>query len=63
MGQARFFLDGNRINGTQAPSQLELEDDDVIECYIEKNKLFPFLLPTPPSDARIQVGPVLVPLY
>jgi len=33
----RFLFDGRRINDTDTPKQLEMEDDDVIEVYQEQS--------------------------
>lgn len=32
----RFLFDGNRINETQTPQQLEMEDGDVIDVMVEQ---------------------------
>lgn len=32
----RFLFDGNRINGTQTPSELDMEDGDVIDVMVEQ---------------------------
>mmetsp|Transcript_1216 Transcript_1216/g.1771 ORF Transcript_1216/g.1771 Transcript_1216/m.1771 type:complete len:96 (+) Transcript_1216:109-396(+) len=32
----RFLLDGERIKGDQTPKQLELEDQDQIDCMLEQ---------------------------
>lgn len=32
----RFLLDGERIEGTQTPKQLELDDQDQIDCMLEQ---------------------------
>ncbi|KAG5417519.1 SMT3 [Candida metapsilosis] len=29
----RFFFDGNRVNATQTPEELDMEDNDVIEAH------------------------------
>ena len=33
----RFLFDGRRINDTDTPKQLEMENDDVIEVYQEQS--------------------------
>ena len=32
----RFLFDGNRINETQTPAQLDMEDGDVIDVMVEQ---------------------------
>mmetsp|Transcript_22628 Transcript_22628/g.33082 ORF Transcript_22628/g.33082 Transcript_22628/m.33082 type:complete len:100 (+) Transcript_22628:86-385(+) len=32
----RFLLDGERIQGEQTPKQLELDDQDQIDCMLEQ---------------------------
>ena len=32
----RFLLDGERIQGDQTPKQLELDDQDQIDCMLEQ---------------------------
>ena len=32
----RFLLDGDRIQADQTPKQLELEDQDQIDCVLEQ---------------------------
>ena len=32
----RFFLDGERINADQTPKQLEMEEQDQIDCLLEQ---------------------------
>ena len=32
----RFLIDGERINPNQSPRDLELEDNDVIDCMLEQ---------------------------
>ena len=32
----RFLLDGERINGDQTPKQLEIDDQDQIDCMLEQ---------------------------
>lgn len=32
----RFFLDGNRIQGTDTPGSLDLQDEDQIDCMLEQ---------------------------
>lgn len=32
----RFLLDGERINGDNTPKQLELDDQDQIDCMLEQ---------------------------
>lgn len=32
----RFLLDGDRIQGTQTPKELELDDQDQIDCMLEQ---------------------------
>ena len=32
----RFLLDGERITGDQTPKQLELDDQDQIDCLLEQ---------------------------
>ena len=36
MGSVRFLFDGNRINDMQTPSQLEMEDGDIIDVMVEQ---------------------------
>lgn len=36
MAAVRFLVDGERVNQTQTPEQLELEDGDQIEVMIEQ---------------------------
>merc|ERR1711918_241721 len=36
MQSVRFLFDGNRINETQTPQQLEMEDGDVIDVMVEQ---------------------------
>mmetsp|Transcript_2256 Transcript_2256/g.2984 ORF Transcript_2256/g.2984 Transcript_2256/m.2984 type:complete len:96 (-) Transcript_2256:120-407(-) len=33
----RFLLDGERIQGDQTPKQLELDDQDQIDCMLEQS--------------------------
>ena len=35
-GALRFLLDGQRINPEQTPGDLELEDQDQIDCVLEQ---------------------------
>lgn len=37
MTSLRFLFDGRRINDTDTPKQLEMENDDVIEVYQEQS--------------------------
>merc|ERR1712230_258322 len=37
MNSVRFLFDGNRINETQTPSQLDMEDGDVIDVMVEQH--------------------------
>ena len=48
----RFLFDGNRINETQTPIQLDMEDGDVIDVMVEQQAL-PWASPNPaePSGA------------
>ena len=32
----RFLFDGNRINGSQTPRELDMEDGDVIDVMVEQ---------------------------
>jgi len=32
----RFLLDGDRVEGHQTPKQLELDDQDQIDCMLEQ---------------------------
>ena len=32
----RFLFDGNRINPSQTPQDLDMEDGDVIDCMVEQ---------------------------
>ena len=32
----RFLFDGNRINGSQTPQELDMEDGDVIDVMVEQ---------------------------
>eukprot|EP00908_Phaeocystis_cordata_P020762 Transcript_32421.p1 GENE.Transcript_32421~~Transcript_32421.p1 ORF type:complete len:534 (-),score=90.95 Transcript_32421:346-1890(-) len=36
MNAVRFLFDGNRINETQTPSQLEFENDEVVDVMVEQ---------------------------
>lgn len=36
VGSLRFLFDGRRINDTDTPKMLEMENDDVIEVYKEQ---------------------------
>lgn len=36
MTSLRFLFDGRRINDTDTPKTLEMEDDDAIEVYQEQ---------------------------
>jgi small ubiquitin-related modifier len=35
-GSLRFLLDGDRIDPTNTPKMLELEDQDQIDCVLEQ---------------------------
>mmetsp|Transcript_36054 Transcript_36054/g.43065 ORF Transcript_36054/g.43065 Transcript_36054/m.43065 type:complete len:97 (+) Transcript_36054:117-407(+) len=35
-GSLRFLLDGDRVEGHQTPKQLELDDQDQIDCMLEQ---------------------------
>ena len=35
LSNVRFLFDGNRLSETQTPSQLEMEDGDVIDAMLE----------------------------
>lgn len=37
VGALRFLLDGERVNGDQTPTSLELEDQDQIDCMLEQH--------------------------
>ncbi|CAG2102681.1 unnamed protein product [Medioppia subpectinata] len=37
VGSLRFLFDGRRINDTDTPKLLEMENDDVIEVYQEQS--------------------------
>ena len=32
----RFLFDGTRVQAEQTPDELEMEDDDVIDCFLEQ---------------------------
>ena len=36
VGSLRFMLDGERIDPTQTPKMLELDDQDQIDCLLEQ---------------------------
>ena len=36
VGALRFLLDGERISETDSPKMLELEDEDQIDCVLQK---------------------------
>ena len=36
VGSLRFHLDGERINPTQSPRELDMEDQDEIDCILEQ---------------------------
>ena len=36
MNSVRFLFDGNRVNATQTPGELEMEDGDVIDVMVEQ---------------------------
>ena len=36
LNAVRFLFDGNRINPSQTPEQLEMEDGDVIDVMVEQ---------------------------
>ena len=40
--KARFLFDGNRINETQTPQQLDMEDGDVIDVMVEQYGFLPW---------------------
>ena len=40
MNSVRFLLDGNRINETQTPQQLDMEDGDVVIALVRALPLF-----------------------
>lgn len=35
-GSLRFLIDGERINPNQSPEELDLEDQDQIDCMLEQ---------------------------
>jgi len=35
-GNLRFFIDGEHIPGHQTPADLELEDNDQIDCMLQQ---------------------------
>ena len=36
MNSVRFLFDGNRVNPTQTPQDLDMEDGDVIDVMVEQ---------------------------
>ena len=46
MDQVHFLLGGNRMRETQSPEELEMDDDDIIECVLRQRS------PCPPSDSE-----------
>ena len=54
MNSVRFLFDGNRINETQTPAQLDMEDGDVIDIMIEQQGFLAWPPPPRPPSPRPQ---------
>lgn len=50
MGSIRFLFDGNRINQTQTPSQLDMVDGDIIDVMIEQQGFLAWAAPPAPTE-------------
>ena len=42
MGSVRFLFDGNRVNETQTPGQLDMEDGDAIDVMVQQQGFLPW---------------------
>ena len=57
----RFLLDGERINADKTPKQLEMEDQDQIDCILEGGGSGSYIITLPPTAPTARGDDLAVP--